>query len=746
MTATGSGVPVSASPLADEPAPDTQQLGTAADRATAAWLSAIPCTALVAAAAYVLGPPLGRAFLAPSATGYTFTPDFAKVVRPEPTEHARFLIALTLPLLIAGATIAAPRWLPRLPRGLAVRTVVVVQAALAGLFAACYVAQVRLRFGAVYTQERGTIQLRYFTTATLVAAALLAGAALLVVRRAQLRAVAASLLRESRTLRGAALVVAIAATAIWMLHAVYTDGAIANAPEDIPFHLSFPLDETFAVINGMNPLVDFSAQYGSLWPYVMALPLLALGKTLIVFSLAMCTLTGLALLSIFGVLRRVVRSSVAALGLYLPFLATSLFMIGGTIDQRSTVGTFYGTFPLRYAVPYFLALLTARRIDKGGYTARSLYPLFVVGGLGILNNADFSVAAVGATIAALIWSQEARLRPSPRAIAVAVAGGLLTALALVSALTLVRAGSLPHLWRLVDFARLFTLGGFAMMPIPGLLGVHMIVYLTYVAAIAVATVRALRGAGNRVLTGMLAWAGIFGLGSASYYVGRSHPVALRTTFSVWALTLALLTVVVVRQLAARPPRRVTIAAVAVLFGFGVATCSLAQTPLPWTQLHRLNAAFVAHGESISPLPLVPSRDPRTRFFVASLADGYDHYVYKRGAPIAILLRTGHRIADAYGVRNVSSYTGIDSTPTVERVEADLDRLEAAGGNTAILPAELDFGTMRVLERRGFMMVTPRGLSHFPYKLAHSGATILRWPYGRIFKWVDTRHLHPRALG
>jgi hypothetical protein len=691
----------------------------------------------------VLGPPLGR-LLAPAGDA-RFWPEIAWMVRPEPTEHARYLIALTLPLLIAAATIAAGRWLPRLPsRGRAI-AVAAVQALFAALFVAAYVRQVHLRFGALYTQDQGVIQLRYFTTPTLVAAALLAGATLVVLYRARWRDAAERLMRDSSARRTAVVLLAFAATAVWMLHTVYTDGAIANAPEDVRFHVSFPLDETFAVLNGLTPLVDYSSQYGSLWPFVVALPMLAFGKTLLVFTLVMSLLTGLALLSIFGVLRRAAQSSVAALLLYLPFLATSLFMIGGTIDQRSTVGTFYGTFPLRYAVPYFLALLTARHIERRGRSAAALFPLFLVGGLGILNNADFGVAAVGATIAALIWAGPNRTDLPVRRIVAAAVGGLLVALALVSLLTLIRAGSLPQLGRLVEYARLFTLAGFAMMPVPGLLGLHLVIYLTYVAAIAVATVRALRHETNRVLTGMLAWAGIFGLGSGSYYIGRSHPVALRTAFSVWALALALLTIVVVRELAARPSRRPAIATVAVLFGIGIAACSLAQTPLPWTQLHRLNAPFEPNPESLAPLPLMASPDRGTRRFVASLSDGLNHYVVKRGAPVAIMLRTGHRVADELGIRNISPYTGIDSTPTVQRVEAVLDLLEREGGNTIIVPAELDVDIFRVLERHGFLMVTPRGLRPFPYFERRSGATILDWPYGRVMKWVDTQHLHPRAL-
>jgi hypothetical protein len=133
-----------------------------------------------------------------------------------------------------------------------------------------------------------------------------------------------------------------------------------------------------------------------------------------------------------------------------------------------------------------------------------------------------------------------------------------------------------------------------------------------------------------------------------------------------------------------------------------------------------------------------------RQFIASLADGPDRFVYKRGAPVAILLTTGHRDADAYGVVNVSPYTGIWSLQTVQRVEQIVRVLRAAGGNTIILPDPLDRSVLPLLTRDGFALLTARGLR--TYVAGRTRPLALPYPWeGTVIKMVDMRNLHPRAL-
>jgi hypothetical protein len=314
----------------------------------------------------VLGPPLGQ-LLSPARETYAFLPLAIDHVHPEPTEHARYLIAICAPLLAALATATAPRWLARVPAGAVAPAVVAAQLAVAGVVVASIVGQYRMHFGLIYTRGESTTTAHLFTPATLAVATLLAASAAGAIRVERVRArLAAGLGADSRRRRLAVGAVAAAATAIWMLHAVHSDSEIASAPGDVLYHLGFTLDETFAMLNGRTPLVDFTAQYGSLWPYAPALAMLVLGKTVLTFTLVLCSISALALFAVYDVLRRVTRSAVAALLLYLPFLATSLFHITGTLQSRSTPATYYGNFPLPYALPYLLAWLTARRIERGG--------------------------------------------------------------------------------------------------------------------------------------------------------------------------------------------------------------------------------------------------------------------------------------------------------------------------------------------------------------------------------------------
>jgi len=614
-----------------------------------AWVASIPIGMLVVVAILVLGPVVGDLLFPRS--DVTFWPSIVRIAPPDPesTEHARFLIALSAPALLTGVILFGRRRVGPMPPAQIDVLVRVAQMVAFSSIVLCVILQHRYAF--FWLAARHVV---YFRVSTLVAAGVIAAAIAWVLASDRLRSRFRWLFVESRTRRFAGTAVAIIAIVVWMLPAVNFEDTIGGANQAIVDHIPYWLDEVYATLGGRLPLVDYVAQYGSLWPYPIAATMALLGDSVGAFTIAMSAISAVAMLAMFDALRRVARSSLAALLLFLPFLATSFFMMQGPLENRYAIVNLFGTFPLRYAGPFLLVWLLVRHLD-GASPRRSRW-LFLAAGLVVLNNAEFGIPALGATVAALLWS---RTRPGLARLAIEGAVGLAGAVALLSALTLVMAGELPHLEMLFRFSRLFALSGWAMLPMKPTLGVSTVIYLTYVAAIGVATVRAVGDEADRVMTGLLAWSGVFGLGIGSYYMGRSHPEVLTNMFPAWALCITLLFVLAVRTAAARPRRLPSLPEVACLLGFGVLVCSLAQTPTPWSQVARLN-------RTADPLYAQPLGEP---FIAAHI---------RPGEPVAILTGLGQRAAYDLGVVDVTPYAA-GSMPTIDQFDEMLADLRAAGG-------------------------------------------------------------------
>jgi hypothetical protein len=265
-------------------------------------------------------------------------------------------------------------------------------------------------------------------------------------------------------------------------------------------------------------------------------------------------------------------------------------------------------------------------------------------------------------------------------------GGLVAALGLCGVLTLAVAGSLPRFEMLAAFPRIYGVEGFGMLPIPPF-GLHLVLYATFAAALVVAFTRTV--AHDARLTGALAWSGVFGLGAGVYFAGRSHPHVLIDLFSAWALAVVLLVLVTVRAIVAHPRRRPTIAELLVFVGFGLAVCSLAQTPTPWSQLTRV----------LDPTPLFPGADAFPREMRAEI-----RALTHRGEPVALLMRDGHRIAEDLELVNVTPYANEESMLTIEQWEELIRALRRAGGRQLIISNDrlLD-EQVAWLVRRGYQL-------------------------------------------
>jgi hypothetical protein len=644
------------------------------DAADLGWVLLLPAV-VVAAALIALLAPIGGRLLLPD-PGYHYWPEVV-VVRKAAVQVGYVLSVLGA--LGYAAAIVALRGVRMRP---APRRVLVAaaQAAVLALVLVCWIAQRRNAFAGA----RAT----YFTPPTLAAAAAATGAVALAARAGLPQRLARVRRLDARAVSWACLAVGALATIVWVLPAIHTDRATSAGPL---FLDALFFDETTAVLDGRSPLVNAVA-YGSLWPYLAAIPLRLSGGAFGAFSLTMATLTGAALLAVHGVLRRVTRTPLVALALYLPVLAASFFIQQQIAGDRYDPGTYYGMFPLRYAGPYLLAWLTVWQLGRERAGRWSLRALFAAGGLVALNNLDFGGAALAASAAAVLVVRRPPDRAALGRLALDAAAGLAAALALVACVTLAHAGALPRLGLLTRYGRVFVDGGAENVRLSAL-GLHLVVSATFVAAAAVAAVRVARGEPRDLLAGMLAWCAIFGFGASVYYYAyRSHPEVLISLFSIWTLTLALLAVAALR--ATRPGRWPSAPALAVTFAFAVLACSLAQLPSPLRELQRIATATPAGN------PIVAPSGSFRQAAVARIVAERTH----PGERVAILSWVAHRVAREAGVVNVSPYAGLQQMPAREQLDETVAILRREGGTKVFVAQLAPRGLAAELRRLGFARV------------------------------------------
>jgi len=609
----------------------------------AAWVVLVPCALVALAAILLLGPPLGHLLVRPSGDALWPTGWWEARGRPEPVKQGRFALAALAPLLpIAVVAANARRPLRMGPR--AIRAVAwTSQLCLLAFVAVALLAQRNAIDGGRALEpvfERGMLAL----AAGLVVVA--AGA----LRLDRVRGALAYLARERLGTRLACGAIAAAFASVWLLEALETDGLVEQRGL-----MTWTLNDVFAVLGGHDPLVDYHAIYAKLLPYPTALVLLAFGTTGFVYSLFMAVLSVLALLAVYAVLRRILHSSLYALALFAPFVALS--------DWRHTM-IMAEMWPTRYGGAFLLAWLTARQLD--GRRPRSAFWLFLVAGLVLINDLEFGIAALLASLVALVCARRPRSVRAAAPLLGALAGGLLAALAAASALTLARAGSLPHLGLLLEWPRVFTDLGWFSLPMPTL-GLHLAIYATLAGALVVAAVRMARRDDDALLTSMLAWAGTFGLVAAGYYAGRSDEAKLASMFAAWAFALALLTIVSARALASRRWRAPAVPELMVLFGFGLAVAMLGQLVSPRLLIDRLTA----------PVPPLQYRPAAEQFIARHVA---------RGQQAAILVPEGFRLAYELGIDNVAPYPNENAIVTRRQFRTLLDVLARRHVRELFVPA------------------------------------------------------------
>lgn len=624
-----------------------------------AWIVLMPCAVAMVAVIVVAGPPLGQLLFEPEAEGLWPPGWSGSQGRAEPVKQARYLLAVVAPLVLAAAILASVRREPRLGP----RTIRALTLASQGILLAFVVIAVLGQRNVILVDRQLP---PIFGNGAILAATALTLAGLVALRRREVAERVAWLARETTLRRATGVAVAIAVSALWMLTSISTD----SIAEDVG-SMEWTLNDAFAVLNGRTPLVDYHVLYAKLLPYPAALAIATFGTTAFVYTTAMAVLSVLALLAVYAIFRRIVGSSLLALALFVPFLATS------GVDE-STILT--AMWPMRYGGAFLLAWMTARHVDRR--SPRHAWVLFFVGGVVAINNSEFGVGAVLATIAALLCAQPPRSVRDVLRLSAHVGGGALGAVAAVSLLTFIRAGALPDPALLTEWPRIFTKLGWFSMPMPTA-SLHLVVYATFVAAIAVAAVRLTRPDDDVLLTSMLAWSGIFGLVAGSYYVGRSDDLKLVSMFAAGSFALSLLTIVSVRALAVRGWRRPTPAQLLVLFGFALSSCSVVDFPLPHTQIARLT-------------------EQRPAPFVRPIAKQFVLDDTQPGEKVALLFPMGYRVAYELGLDNISPYGTQAAIVTRWQLQTVIDAVRREHVHKIFLRQELTARPqLEVLAQEGF---------------------------------------------
>lgn len=604
-----------------------------------AWIALLPCVAIAVLAVVVLGPPVGD-LLFTHTTDSLWPPGWWETTgRPEPAKHGRFIVAALVPLLLVAAILLGARRRP------ALAPLVARALSLAGFaLVLATVAFSLLEQHPTFTPAEEPIQEPetpiFGLTRVLVAIALVAGAMLLLHRRA-LAARIERLTRETRPRRLAGLAFATAFAAAWILTAVTTDRLGLGV---LALNLPWTMNDAVAVFEGRTPLVDYHPIYAKLLPYASAPVFAAFGTSAFVYSTFMALLSLLALMAVYATFRRVTRRTAFACALFVPFLATSDIRV--PIDTGPDAGldtspmTLAALWPMRYGGAYLLAWLTVRHLD--GSWPRRPWILFAVGGVIAVDNTEFGVAAMTASAAALLCADPPASARAVRTFAVDVIGGVLAALAVVAAITLVRTGRPPDFALLFEYARIFTTLGWFSMPLLTW-DLHIAVYATFVAAMAVAAVRLARREHDRLLTAMLAWSGLFGVLVGGYFVARPDVMKLTGVLSAWSFALSMLTIVSVRSLAARGWRPLA-PQLLVLFGFALSLCSLSLLTPPNEHVARLTRSIPQ-----------PGYLPAAEQFIGERS--------RRGETVAILVPMSYVISHELGLRNVAPYGFMNAVVT-----------------------------------------------------------------------------------
>jgi hypothetical protein len=647
--------------------------------ADAAWLGPVPAGLLLLATFIWLAPPLSDLIYPEQTTDFFAFP--GRFVRPEHAEGTRYLLAVLGAFLVAAWVIWTATHAGDSRHD---RVVIAVQVGFLAFLAVCALEQ-RSAFNYLGPTGRDTAIFSLWNWA----GALAIGAAVIVAVLGAWRPRLGRLGRELGRIANRRIIVvaAITLTVLGLLPGVFTDEMVGRSQHTVLVHLPVYFDEYVAVLNGRTPLVDFIPEFTFLLPYAAAPVLSVFGHSITTFTVLMTAFSAIGLLAAYGTLAAATGRRDVGLALYLPVLAIAVIPYAETGVERTYLANLYALTPDRYLAPLLVVWLCATHLRSARPAG---WVIFLAAGLAALNNAEFGLSCLVAAFVALWLGAVPTVSPRPRTRALIrqAAIGLGAALAIVSLITLARADSLPDLSLLFYFAAVHGQQGYALLPMPEL-GFHIVLYLTFVAALLMATVRSASGAPNRVLTGALAYAGAFGLLAGVYYVGTSESTRLMALFPVWGVGVALLAYTTLRSLdAARldrlERRRALLPALATCVALGLMVTALSEYPRPWSQIDRFS--------SDAPYP-----------YDSSAAEAFIRRRTSPGETVVILTTLGHGVAEDAGVENASPFN--DPRVTIlsaQQMDRVVDSLANGGGSRVFMDVGVYPEIPEYLAKHGFV--------------------------------------------
>ncbi|MBN1609465.1 MAG: hypothetical protein JW940_22735 [Polyangiaceae bacterium] len=615
------------------------------------WAILLPVAGASSLAVWKLAPALAPRAASAAEIAQAFVPGWAHQCAPEPVEQTAYVLAVVVPIALACAITALLRRLRVFQREHGDPLWVAAAAVLAQLLLVGCVGYA----SAHESEHPWVLPPRHVVPVQTATVLCFAGWFGLRWQPLSWKARWASVRLLLVKWPGLAWLAAIGWALARLLQGVFADHNVASLPAVEYYHLPVQMGEFAAAVNGLVPLVDFRPQYENLLGLLLRPAFSLTGFNLTTFTSAMAALALIGFLLVYRVFVRVSGSPWIGLLMYVPWVAVSLVNMDPESSVRTSTFNYYAVGPIRYFGLFVLAFGTACYLAVP--RLRRLVVVSCIAGLVVLNNLDFGVpAAAGLWLTALLFPppDPSRIRQALRASAV-VAGGVCLAFVVYWVVVRLACGSWPHAGALIEYQRTFAVLGFNMIAMPKV-GLHWVFYATFMtAALYAVFVRFSESAAvlsfrRRLSTGMLAYGGVAGLGSAAYYVGRSHPQVLATLYAAWAFVAALLTHRVLSDAwAAKKSNREG--------GYSVYAIPVAMLLALWGGLlpfvFELPSVRAEVGRLVYPRGGPVDLRP---LHLVSLVNKYRH----KGEPAVILYPDGHWLAIRASVKNLCPFAHPDS--------------------------------------------------------------------------------------